>query len=226
MNFDMARGDERQDYRYGHHRRRRGGGKSLYTWGAVWRNGGGENYGQRRRRVQISSPKALGDRVIKATRSMGVADDCRPPPATPFAIGGRDKWGRHSRQTGPAGQAEAAREIAEEMVGAILGDFDRRAAMPCSLSTVWWHSRDGILSCLRECAGHPGKDGRAGGAFAGRQLCHITDMAGCAITVTKLDGDLAKYWDTAVHGGAALGHGALEATDAGRSIRYHLHGGG
>ena len=25
------------------------------------------------------------------------------------------------------------------------------------------------------------------------------DMAGCSITVTKLDGDLVKHWDAAVH---------------------------
>ena len=118
MNFDMAREMCGPRHRDRHHRRRRGGREFALHHRAPRRGGhaGGREgrRGGRRAGADLKTLKALGDRVNKATRSMGVAlTSCTVPAAgKPTFDIGPDRHGNgrgHPRRAGPPPRGAAER---------------------------------------------------------------------------------------------------------------------
>jgi phosphoenolpyruvate---glycerone phosphotransferase subunit DhaK len=156
--------------------------------------------------ADLATLKALGDRVNKATRSMGVAlTSCTVPAAgkPTFAIDEDEMEmgvGIHGEPGRRRVKLKPAREIAEEMVGAIVGDFEKPGGdallfvngfggtPAMELYLVYQNARTVLER----------KGVRVVRSLVGSYVTSL-DMAGCSITVTKLDGDLAKHWDAAVH---------------------------
>jgi len=154
----------------------------------------------------LETLKGLGDRVNARTRSMGVALTSCTVPATgrpTFDIGEKEMemgvgiHGEPGRRRVPLASAD---RIAEEMVGAIAGDFGEAI-------------RGNALLLINGFGGTPlmelylmynsaRKEIERRGARVVRSLVgnFVTslDMAGCSVTVAMLDEDLAGLWDAPV----------------------------
>ncbi len=156
--------------------------------------------------ADLKTLKALGDRVNKATRSMGVAlTSCTVPAAgrPTFAIGEDEMEmgvGIHGEPGRRRVKLKSAREIAEEMVGAILGDFENAGGDALLFVNGFGGSPVMELYLVYENARAilEKKSVRVVRSLVGSYVTSL-DMAGCSITVTKLDGDLVRHWDGAVH---------------------------
>jgi dihydroxyacetone kinase-like protein len=156
--------------------------------------------------MRLSDLKALGDRVNAKTRSMGVAlSSCTVPAAgkPTFDLGDNEMEmgvGIHGEPGRRRVELKGADALAEEMVSAILGDLGA--------------ARGSVLLLVNGFGGTPAMElylmynaARAcvegGGLKIARSLVgnYVTslDMAGCSITVTLLDDDLARLWDAPVH---------------------------
>jgi phosphoenolpyruvate---glycerone phosphotransferase subunit DhaK len=159
---------------------------------------------QRRGLAQLSQ---LGERVVRQTRSMGVAlTSCTVPAvgAPTFQIGddememGVGIHGEPGRRRMKLARADA---IADEMLAAIVADLDPPADAE-------------VLLLVNGLGGTPAMElylmvNVARRILAGRGLSvarHLTgswvtslDMAGCSITVTVLDEELRSLWDAPVH---------------------------
>jgi dihydroxyacetone kinase-like protein len=157
------------------------------------------------RGADLKTLKALGDRVNKATRSMGVAlTSCTVPAAgkPTFDIGPADMemgvgiHGEPGRRRVPLQSADA---IAEEMVAAIAGDLG---------------GKGNALLFVNGFGGTPSMELYLMYEAAQKQLTrhgitpvralvgsYVTslDMAGCSITVTMFDDEIAQHWDAPVH---------------------------
>ncbi|MGL4294690.1 MAG: dihydroxyacetone kinase subunit DhaK [Aestuariivirga sp.] len=157
------------------------------------------------RGADLKTLKALGDRVNKATRSMGVAlTSCTVPAAgkPTFDIGPADMemgvgiHGEPGRRRVPLQSADA---IAEEMVAAIAGDLG---------------GKGNALLFVNGFGGTPSMELYLMYEAARKQLTrhgitpvralvgsYVTslDMAGCSITVTMFDDEIAQHWDAPVH---------------------------
>jgi dihydroxyacetone kinase-like protein len=150
---------------------------------------------------------ALGARVNRATRSMGVAlTSCTVPAAgrPTFALGDDEieiGVGIHGEPGRRRERTRSADQLAAEMVGAIAADFGAEArgrallllngfgATPSMELYLMYHAARAALERL--------------GLSVARSLVgnYVTslDMAGCSITVTLLDEALAALWDAPVH---------------------------
>lgn len=156
--------------------------------------------------ANLKTLKALGDRVNKATRSMGVAlTSCTVPAAgkPTFAIGEDEMEmgvGIHGEPGRRRVKLRPAREIAEEMVGAILGDFEKPGGDALLFVNGFGGTPAMELYLVYENARAilEKKGVRVVRSLTGSYVTSL-DMAGCSITVTKLDGDLIKHWDASVH---------------------------
>lgn len=155
--------------------------------------------------ADLKSLKVLGDRVNQSTRSMGVAlTSCTVPAAgkPTFAISDTEMEmgvGIHGEPGRRRVTLRTANEIAEEMVAAIAGDLGRKGnallfvngfgGTPLMELYLMYHAAQAQL------AKH--------GIVPVRSLTgsYVTslDMAGCSITVTMLDDDIAAHWDAPVH---------------------------
>lgn len=157
--------------------------------------------------ADLQSLKALGDKVNKRTRSMGVAlTSCTVPAAgkPTFALADDEMEmgvGIHGEPGRRRVKLMPADAIADEMIVAILSDLDAA-------------KKDGILLFVNGFGGTPAMElylmyhaavgalGRRGVKIA-RSLVgsYVTslDMAGCSITVTALDAEMTEYWDAPVH---------------------------
>ena len=155
--------------------------------------------------ADLKSLKALGDKVNRATRSMGVAlTSCTVPAAgkPTFDIGATEMEmgvGIHGEPGRRRVTLRTANEIAEEMVAAIAGDlnvkgnallfvngFGGTPSMELYLmynAAVAQLARHGIMPVR---------------SLVGSYVTSL-DMAGCSITVTMLDDAIAKGWDAPVH---------------------------
>jgi dihydroxyacetone kinase-like protein len=149
--------------------------------------------------------KALGDRVNRATRSMGVAlTSCTVPAAgkPTFAIGDDEMEmgvGIHGEPGRRRVKLKQANDIAEEMVAAIAGDLGRGGdallfvngfgATPAMELYLMYHA------AAAQLAKHGIVPRRA---LVGDYVTSL-DMAGCSITVTLLDDEIARLWDAPVH---------------------------
>jgi phosphoenolpyruvate---glycerone phosphotransferase subunit DhaK len=155
----------------------------------------------------LAACRALGDRVNRATGSMGVAlTSCTVPAAgrPTFEIGedememGVGIHGEPGRKRVPLARADA---IAEEMLDAICPSIEAKAGEPMLLlvngfgGTPLMELYLMYNAAARQC--------RARGLEAARALVgnYTTslDMAGCSLTLTRLDDELIRFWDAPVH---------------------------
>lgn len=151
--------------------------------------------------------KALGDKVNGRTRSMGVAlTSCTVPAAgKPMFDIGDDEMemgvGIHGEPGRKRVKLASADAIAEEMIGAIVGDLGEDAkgeaillvngfgATPMMELYLMYHAAETQL----------GKHGiTVGRSLVGSYVTSL-DMAGCSLTVTMLDDETAGYYDAPVH---------------------------
>jgi dihydroxyacetone kinase-like protein len=155
----------------------------------------------------LQALKALGTRVNAMTRSMGVALTSCTVPAVghpTFDIGDADMEvgvGIHGEPGRRRTALQPADAIAELMVQAIVDDLELRPA-------------DDVLVLVNGFGGTPAMELYLMFDAAYRQIerqgvriarSHVgnfvtsLDMAGCSITVTKLDAEIAGLWDAPVH---------------------------
>jgi phosphoenolpyruvate---glycerone phosphotransferase subunit DhaK len=162
----------------------------------------------------LAALKALGDRVNKATRSMGVAlTSCTVPAAgrpmfeisdgeMEFGVGIHGEPGRRRDKL------RSADEIAAELCAAIAGDFGDVSGRQALLFINGFGGTP--LMELYLIYNSARRMLEAQGITIARSLVgsYVTslDMAGCSITATLLDDELAHLWDRPVHT-AALRHG-------------------
>jgi len=155
--------------------------------------------------ANLKTLKELGDRVNRATRSMGVAlTSCTVPAAgkPTFAIGDSEMEmgvGIHGEPGRRRVALRSANEIAEEIVAALAGDLNAKGdallfvngfgGTPAMELYLMYHAAEAQLA----------KHGiRPVRALVGNYVTSL-DMAGCSITVTMLDEEMAKGWDAPVH---------------------------
>lgn len=155
--------------------------------------------------ADLASLKALGDKVNRATRSMGVAlTSCTVPAAgkPTFALGEAEMElgvGIHGEPGRRRVALQSADMIAEEMVAAIAGDLGRSGdalvfingfgGTPLMELYLFYHAAE------KQLARHGIRPARS---LVGNYVTSL-DMAGCSITVTLLDDEIAKGWDAPVH---------------------------
>ena len=150
--------------------------------------------------------QALGERVNAATRSMGVAlTSCTVPAAgrPTFEIGDDEiemGVGIHGEPGRKRIKLKSADAIVEEMSDAIVSDLGGDAGEALLLVNGFGATPAMELYLVYEAAA---KRLEAKGMTITRSLvgnyCTSLDMAGCSLTVTRLDDDLKGYWDAAVH---------------------------
>jgi dihydroxyacetone kinase-like protein len=155
--------------------------------------------------VGLAALKALGDRTNKATRSMGVAlTSCTVPAAgkPTFDIGPDEMEmgvGIHGEPGRRRVKLKQANEIAEEMMAAIAGDLGTKGNVLLFVNgfggtpSMELYLVYQVAAAL--CAKHGLKPVRS---LVGNYVTSL-DMAGCSITVTMLDDELARLWDAPVH---------------------------
>jgi len=156
--------------------------------------------------MDLAGLKALGDSVNGRTRSMGVAlTSCTVPAAgsPTFSLGddememGVGIHGEPGRRRVKLMRADA---IAEEMVGAILGDLGDRSGEALLLVNGFGGTPLMELYLVYNSAR---KLLEARGLTVARSLVgnYVTslEMAGCSITVTMLDETARRHWDAPVH---------------------------
>jgi dihydroxyacetone kinase-like protein len=155
----------------------------------------------------LASLKALGDRVNAATRSMGVALTSGTVPAAgkptfdisdgemEFGVGIHGEPGRRRDQL------KSADDIAGGICGAIVDDFGGVGGQQALLFINGFGATPLMELYLMYNAARRQFESR--GATITRSLVgpYVTslDMAGCSITLTLIDDDLAKNWDARVH---------------------------
>ncbi|MEQ1901199.1 MAG: dihydroxyacetone kinase subunit DhaK [Devosia sp.] len=155
----------------------------------------------------LEALKALGDKVMGVTRSMGVAlTSCTVPAAgkPTFEMGDNEMEfgvGIHGEPGRRRDTLKSADAIAEEMIASItrdLGDVKGREALhfvngfggtPLMELYLMYNSAHRLVE--------------AAGIDVTRSLVgnYVTslDMAGCSITVTLLDKETTRRWDAPVH---------------------------
>jgi dihydroxyacetone kinase-like protein len=151
--------------------------------------------------------KTFGEAVNRRTRSMGVAlTSCTVPAAGKpnFELGENEMEmgvGIHGEPGRRRVALASAQSIAEEMLGAILGDLGLKRGGEVILFVNGFGATPSIELYLlyREAA----RIVEAAGLKAARSLVgsYVTslDMAGASITVSLLEGDATKLWDAPVH---------------------------
>ncbi len=159
------------------------------------------------RGMELGALKTLGDKVNSRTRSMGVAlTSCTVPAAgkPTFEIGGDEMEmgvGIHGEPGRRRVKMMSADAIAEEMVGAIVKDFGADAKGPCLLILNGFGGTPSMELYLMYNAAR--RIAEAHGLAVKRSLVgsYVTslDMAGCSVTLTRLDDDIATFWDAPVH---------------------------
>jgi len=155
----------------------------------------------------LSACKALGDRINEASGSMGVAlTSCTVPAAgkPTFDIGESEMEigvGIHGEPGRRRTELKSADAVAEELVAAIrestgVGSGDEALLLVNGMGgTPLMELYLVYDAAARQCAKHGIKVARS---LVGN-YCTSLEMAGCSITLTKLDADLTALWDAPVH---------------------------
>jgi len=154
----------------------------------------------------LDACKALGDKINAATRSMGVAlTSCTVPAAgsPTFAIGDDEiemGVGIHGEPGRKRIKLKSADEIVEEMIDAIVSDLGGNGGDVLLLVNGFGATPAMELYLVYEAAANrlEGKGFTLGRSLVGN-LCTSLDMAGCSLTVTRLDDDMKRLWDAPVH---------------------------
>ncbi len=157
--------------------------------------------------LDLKSCAQLGAEVNARTKSIGVAlTSCTVPAAgTPTFTLGADEMemgvGIHGEPGRKRMTLAGADAIAEQMVGAILSDYDDTAAGDVLLFINGFGGTPAVELYLMYNAARRILEKR--GLIVARSLVgsYVTslEMAGCSITVTLLDTKLAAFWDDHVH---------------------------
>ncbi len=157
--------------------------------------------------MELKSCAELGAEVNAKTRSLGVAlTSCTVPAAgTPTFVLGADEMemgvGIHGEPGRRRVKMAAADAIADEMVGAIVTDFERLSSEGVLLFVNGYGGTPALELYLMYNAARRILEKR--GLTVGRSLVgsYVTslEMAGCSITVTQLDSKLTALWDDHVH---------------------------
>ncbi len=157
--------------------------------------------------ADLAALKSLGDRSNTRTRSMGIAlTSCTVPAAgKPTFTIGEDEMemgvGIHGEPGRRRVKLATANDIAEQVVSAILSDFDNQAKGHVLLLVNGFGGTPIMELYLMFHAAHELLTKR--GLQVSRSLVgsYVTslDMAGCSITITLLDDDLTRWWDAPVH---------------------------
>ncbi len=159
------------------------------------------------RDTDLAGCKALGDRVNAATGTMGVAlTSCTVPAAgSPTFELADDECemgiGIHGEPGRERAKLKSADEMAADLVAAICESVEPK-------------SGDDVLLMINGMGGTPAMElylmyDAAARQCADRGLnivrslvgnyCTSLEMAGCSVTITKLDDEMAVLWDAAVH---------------------------
>jgi dihydroxyacetone kinase-like protein len=159
------------------------------------------------RGADLDALQALGQKVNGQTRSMGVAlTSCTVPAAgKPTFQLAEDEMemgvGIHGEPGRRRVNLTSADAMADEMMGAILGDLKPKAGSDVLLLVngfggtpsmelyVMYHAARRILD---------GKGLKTARSLVGPYVTSL-EMAGCSLTVSVLDGDLTGLWDSPVH---------------------------
>ena len=157
--------------------------------------------------ADLAACAAIGDRVNKVTRSMGVAlTSCTVPAAgTPtFDIGddememGVGIHGEPGRRRVKLANADA---IAEEIVGAIIGDLAPKRGEDVLLHVNGFGGTPQMELYLMYHAAEKlcqDKGLKIARSLVGNYTTSL-EMAGCSITLTRLDNEMMRLWDAPVH---------------------------
>ena len=154
---------------------------------------------------RLGDLKALGDRVNRQTRSMGVAlTSCTVPAAgKPTFTIGEDEMemgvGIHGEPGRRRVKLASADAIADEMTAAIAGDLGRSGD-----AILLVNGFGGTPAMELYLMYHAARTRLAQRGFAIRRSLvgnYVTslDMAGCSITVSLIDDEIARLWDAPVH---------------------------
>jgi dihydroxyacetone kinase-like protein len=156
---------------------------------------------------KLQDLKALGDRVNRATRSMGVAlTSCTVPAAgkPTFAIGDNEMEfgvGIHGESGRRRDTLKSADAIAEEICAAIVGDLGDAARGNALLFVNGFGGTPSMElylmynSARRLLEKHGVSIARS---LVGSYVTSL-DMAGCSITLAMLDDETVRLWDAPVH---------------------------
>ncbi|MGI9417164.1 MAG: dihydroxyacetone kinase subunit DhaK [Geminicoccaceae bacterium] len=154
----------------------------------------------------LGACQALGDKVNTATRSMGVAlTSCTVPAAgsPTFEIGDDEiemGVGIHGEPGRKRIKLKSADAIVEEMSDAIFSDLGGSKGDEALLLVNGFGATPAMELYLVYEAAAKRLEGK--GVTIARSLignyCTSLDMAGCSLTVTRLDDDLKGYWDAPV----------------------------
>ncbi|MCX5512081.1 dihydroxyacetone kinase subunit DhaK [Kaistia algarum] len=155
--------------------------------------------------MPLAGLKALGDRVNARTRSMGVAlTSCTVPAAgTPtftlsenemeMGVGIHGEPGRRRVPLEPAGQ------ITEEMIAAIAGDLEGRGDAILLVNGFGGTPQMELYLMFHAAKAQMEKHGfRLARSLVGNYVTSL-EMAGCSITLSLLDDEIARHWDAPVH---------------------------
>lgn len=153
----------------------------------------------------LKSLKVLGDRVNRATRSMGIAlSSCTVPAAgnPTFQIADDEMEmgvGIHGEPGRSRVKLKNANAIAEEIVAAIAGDLSRKGDALLFVNGFGATPAMELYLMFNAANGQLARHGiTARRALVGNFVTSL-DMAGCSITVTMLDDEITKGWDAPVH---------------------------
>jgi phosphoenolpyruvate---glycerone phosphotransferase subunit DhaK len=149
--------------------------------------------------------KALGDRVNRTTRSMGVAlTSCVVPAAgKPTFVLGHDEMEMGVGIHGEAGRRrlklKSADEIAEELVRTIANDLKSKNDVLLLVNGFGATPAMELYLMFNSAKTQLARRGiKVARALVGNYVTSL-DMAGCSVTVTSLDDELARLWDAPVH---------------------------
>ncbi len=155
----------------------------------------------------LAELKALGDKVNRATRSMGVAlTSCTVPAAgkPTFDIGDNEMEfgvGIHGEPGRRRDTLKSADAIADEICAAIAGDLGAAARGKALLFVNGFGGTPSMELYLMYNSARRLLEKR--GVTIARSLVgsYVTslDMAGCSITLSMLDEEAARLWDAPVH---------------------------
>jgi len=157
--------------------------------------------------ADLGACKALGERVNKATRSMGVAlTSCTVPAAgKPTFQLSEDEVemgvGIHGEPGRKRVKLEKADVIANTLMGAIDGDLKPKAGAPHLLFVNGFGGTPLMELYLMYDAARrycEGKNIKVARSLVGNYVTSL-EMAGCSLTLTALDDELIKLWDHPVH---------------------------
>ncbi len=155
--------------------------------------------------ADLATLKALGDRVNGRTRSMGVAlTSCTVPAAgkPTFTLGDDEMEmgvGIHGEPGRRRVKLASADAIADEMVAAIVGDLPGKGDALVLLNGFGGTPMMELYVMFNAARSRLEKRGvRVRRSLVGSYVTSL-EMAGCSLTVSLLDDEVAALWDAPVH---------------------------